>query len=160
MSFSLDKNGILTVKAKDKDTGKENKIEIKGSSGLNPEEVERMRKDAEAHADEDRKKVELINARNEADQLMFTIEKQLKEHGDKMSESDKSAIQAAVEKTKQACSRDDVAAIKQAGSDLAQAAQALAQYMQGGAGAGPRPSGEAGPGGKDDVMDAEFEVKK
>jgi molecular chaperone DnaK len=165
VSFALDKNGILTVKARDKDTGKENKIEIKGSSGLSQEEVERMRREAEAHADEDKKKIELINARNEADQMMFMIEKQLKEHGDKMSAGDKSAIQAAIEKTKQACSRDDTAAIKQAGSELAQAAQALAQYMQG-SGGGPRPSGDGGPqpggggGGKDDVMDAEFEVKK
>jgi molecular chaperone DnaK len=161
VSFSLDKNGVLTVKAKDKDTGKENKIEIKGSSGISHEEVERMRKEAEAHAAEDKKKVELIEARNQADHLIFTVEKQLKEHGDKMSGGDKSAIQAAIEKTKQACSRDDVNAIKQSANDLAQAAQALAQYMQGGGG-GPRPSEEpgGGKGGKDDVMDAEFEVKK
>jgi molecular chaperone DnaK len=162
VKFSLDKNGILTVTARDKDTGKENNIKIEGSSGLSQSEVERMRRDAEAHAAEDKKKVELIEARNQADQMIFTIEKQLKEHGDKMSAGDKSAIQAAIEKTKQACSRDDVSAIKQSSTELAQAAQALAQYMQGGGG-GPRPSGdgsEGAKGGKDDVMDAEFEVKK
>src|SRR6516162_1954575 len=87
VTFSLDKNGILQVKAKDLGTGKENKIEIKGSSGLSSEEVERMRKEAEAHADEDRKKVELITARNEADHLVFQIEKEMKTHGDKMSEA-------------------------------------------------------------------------
>src|SRR5258708_4146808 len=80
VTFSLDKNGILQVKAKDLGTGKENKIEIKGSSGLSSEEVERMRREAESHADEDRKKVELINARNEADQLIFQLEKEMKTH--------------------------------------------------------------------------------
>jgi molecular chaperone DnaK len=164
VSFALDKNGILTVKAKDKDTGKENKIEIKGSSGLNAEEVERMRRDAESHAAEDKKKVELIEARNQADQMVFQVEKLLKEHGDKLQERDKTAVQAAIEKTKQAMSGEDVQAIRQASSDLSVAAQSLSQYMQGGgagAGAGPRPSGDGeGKSGKDDVMDAEFEVKK
>jgi molecular chaperone DnaK len=165
VSFDLDKNGVLTVKARDKDTGKEAHIEIKGSSGLSPEEVERMRKEAEAHAAEDKKKVELIEARNQTDQAVFQVEKLLREHGDKMSANDKSAVQSAVEKAKQAMSGDDVQAIRQATSDLSVAAQSLAQYMQGGgAGSGPRPSGD-GPqggaaGGKDDVMDAEFEVKK
>jgi molecular chaperone DnaK len=165
VKFSLDKNGILTVSARDKDTGKENKIEIKGSSGLNQEEVERMRREAEAHAAEDKKKVELIEARNAADQMVFQVEKLLKEHGDKMSAGDKSAVQSAIEKTRQAMSGEDVQAIRQAASDLQVAAQGLAQYMQGGGGAGPRPSGDGqggqgGKGGKDDVMDAEFEVKK
>jgi molecular chaperone DnaK len=163
VKFALDKNGILTVTAKDKDTGKEAHIEIKGSSGLNTEEVERMRREAEAHAAEDKKKVELIEARNQADQIVFQIEKLLREHGDKMSAGDKSAVQSAVERTRQAMSGEDVQAIRQASSDLQVAAQSLAQYMQGGGGAGPRPSGDGsagGKGGKDDVMDAEFEVKK
>jgi molecular chaperone DnaK len=166
VKFSLDKNGILTVSARDKDTGKENKIEIKGSSGLSPEEVERMRRDAESHAADDKKKVELIEARNNADQIVFSVEKLLKEHGDKLNESDKSAVQSAIERTRQAMSGDDVQAIRQSASDLTVAAQSLAQYMQGGgAGGGPRPGdeghgGPGGGGGKDDVMDAEFEVKK
>lgn len=157
--FSIDANGILTVKAKDKDTGKEAKIEIKGSSGLDPHEVDRMRKDAEAHAAEEKRKVELIDARNQADAVIYGIEKQLKELGDKIGDADRQAIQSAVERTKQAASGEDVQAIRQAVSDLHAAAQAMAQHMH-------RPSGEdaAGAGGegkgKEDVIDAEFEVKK
>ena len=166
VTFDIDANGILNVSAKDKDTGKEAHIEIKGSSGLDPHEVERMRKEAEAHAADDKKKVELIEARNHADQAVFQIEKLLKEHGDKLGQADKDAIQSAIEKTKQAMSKDDVQAIKQTSSDLAVAAQALAAHVQGGGGPGggyqggaPSPGG--GPkGGKDDVIDAEYEVKK
>ncbi len=160
VTFSLDKNGILQVTAKDLDTNKEANIKIEGSSGLDPAEVERMRKEAESHAAEDRRKVELIEARNQADAVIFSIEKQLKELGEKVTDSDRQAIQAAVERTKQAASGEDVAAIRQAVSDLHVAAQAMAQHMH-------RPAGEEGapsPGesakGKDDVIDAEFEVKK
>jgi molecular chaperone DnaK len=168
VTFSLDTNGILTVKAKDKDTGKEAKIEIKGSSGLDPAEVERMRKEAEAHAAEDRRKVEVIEARNQADAVIFAIEKQLKELGDKIGGNDRQAIQSAIERTKQAASAEDVQAIRQAVSDLQVAAQAMAQHMNrpgdGGTGGGFPGGGESpkpeGGGGKDDVIDAEFEVKK
>ncbi len=164
VAFNLDTNGILTVSAKDKDTGKEAKIEIKGSSGLDAAEVERMRKEAEAHAADDKKKVELITARNEADNHMFTVEKLLKEHGDKLGDSEKSAIQSAVERVKQAASGEDTQAIKQATSDLMAASAALAQHL-GRQGGGPSPSpeppgGSSGAAGKDDVIDAEFEVKK
>jgi molecular chaperone DnaK len=167
VTFSIDANGILTVKAKDKDTGKEAKIEIKGSSGLDPAEVERMRKEAESHAEEDRRKVELIEARNQADAIIFGIEKQLKELGDKIGANDRQAIQAAVERTKQAASGEDVQAIRQAVSDLHAAAQAMAQQANrpgdggtsfGGSGGETPPPG--GGGGKEDVIDAEFEVKK
>jgi molecular chaperone DnaK len=166
VTFSIDANGILTVKAKDKDTAKEAKIEIKGSSGLDPHEVERMRKEAESHAEEDRRKVELIEARNQADQVIFAIEKQLKELGDKIGAGDRQAIQSAIERTKQAASGEDVQAIRQAVSDLHAAAQAMAQHMNrpgdGGTspGAGGEPPPGGGGGGKDDVIDAEFEVKK
>jgi molecular chaperone DnaK len=169
VAFNIDTNGILTVTAKDKDTGKEAKIEIKGSSGLDPAEVERMRKEAEAHAAEDKKKVELITARNEADNHIFAVEKLLKEHGDKLGEKEKSAIQSSIERVKQAASGEDTQAIKQATSDLTAAAAALAQHLGGQAGGhggpggptGPTgPDGSSGPGGKDDVIDAEFEVKK
>jgi molecular chaperone DnaK len=163
VTFNIDVNGILTVSARDEDTGKEAKIEIKGSSGLDPAEVERMRKEAEAHAAENKKKVELITARNEADNHIFAVEKLLKEHGDKLGESEKSAIQSAVERVKQAASGEDTQAIKQATSDLIAASSALAQHISRQSG-GPAPGGE-GPaggtgGGKEDVMDAEFEVKK
>ncbi|HEY7157684.1 MAG TPA: molecular chaperone DnaK [Gemmataceae bacterium] len=160
VTFSIDKNGILQVTAKDLDTQKEAKIEIKGSSGLDPAEVERMRKEAEAHAAEDHRKVEIIEARNQADALIFAIEKQLKELGDKIGGGDRQAIQSAIERTKQAASGEDVQAIRQAVSDLQAAAQAMAQHMHrpSGDGAAPETGGEGK--GKDDVIDAEFEVKK
>src|SRR5207245_10334602 len=103
----LDANGILNVKAKDLGTGKENKIEIKGSSGLDPSEVERMRKEAESHAGETKKRVELINARNEAEHHVYQIEKLLKEHGEKVSAGDKSAIEAAGAGVKEVAQGDD-----------------------------------------------------
>jgi molecular chaperone DnaK len=165
VTFALDKNGVLEVKAKDVDTGKEANIKIQGSSGLDPKEVERMRKEAEAHAAEDHRRVEIITARNEADQVIYEIEKVLKEHDAKIGGSEKEAIRSAVERTKQAASKDDPQAIKQAVSDLKVAAQSLAQYVQGGgphaAGGGPTHDGGApGKGGQEDVIDAEFEVKK
>jgi molecular chaperone DnaK len=164
VSFNLDANGVLKVTAKDLDTNKEAKIEIKGSSGLDPGEVDRMRKEAEAHAEEDRKKVELINARNEADHLIFQVEKQLSEAGDKISATDKGPIQAAVEKLKQTMSGTDTAAIKRGQGELMQAMEAMAAHLQRGAGGGPTPSGPepSGDAGKpkDDVIDAEYEVKK
>jgi molecular chaperone DnaK len=160
VTFSIDANGILTVKAKDKDTGKEAKIEIKGSSGLDPHEVERMRKEAEAHAAEEKKKVELIDARNQADAVIYGIEKQLRELGDKIGGADRQAIQSAIERTKQAASGEDVQAIRQAVSDLHAAAQAMAQHVHRPAGEGAAPGGGDAGKGKEDVIDAEFEVKK
>ncbi len=170
VTFDIDANGILKVTAKDKDTSKEAHIEIKGSSGLDPAEVERMRKDAESHAAEDKKKVELIEARNQADQAVFQTEKLLREHGDKLQAADKDAIQSAIEKAKQAMSNEDVQAIRQATSDLGVASQALAAHMQHGGGAhagggfqGAPDADGAAPGaggGKDDAIDAEYEVKK
>jgi molecular chaperone DnaK len=166
VKFNIDANGILQVSAKDLDTQKEAKIEIKGSSGLDPVEVERMRKEAEAHAADDRHKVEVINARNEAEHAIYSVEKVLKEHEGKVGESEKTAIRGAVERTKQAASGEDVQAIRQAVSDLQVAAQGLAKFVQGdgsagGHGAGAQ-AGAAGGGkqGPDDVIDAEFEVKK
>jgi molecular chaperone DnaK len=165
VTFSIDKNGILTVTAKDLDTNKEAKIEIKGSSGLDTGEVERMRKEAESHAEDDRRKVEVINARNEAEHTMYGIEKLLKEHESKIGDAEKAAIRGAVERCKQEASKDDPAAIRQAVSDLKAAAQSLAHYVQGdgstGAGAGAAEGAHAAGGkGPDDVIDAEFEVKK
>src|SRR5262249_9748368 len=164
VTFSLDKNGVLQVKAKDLDTQKEAHIEIKGSSGLDSSEVERMRKEAESHAGENKKKLELADARNEADTMVYQIEKVLSDAGDKVGASEKSAVQGAVERVKQAMAGQDVQALKQATSDLKVAAQGLAQYMQGGPQrGGPSPSGDGHPhgGGKpDDVIDAEFEEKK
>jgi molecular chaperone DnaK len=166
VTFDLDANGILKVSAKDLTSGKENTIRIEGSSGLSPSEVERMRREAEQHAAEDKKKVELITARNEADQAVFVVEKQLKELGDKIGGNDKAAIESAIGRVKQAAERDDPQAIRQAISDLQNAAQALVQHMRGqgaapagGDGFPPQP-GDGKDKGKDDVIDAEFEVKK
>jgi molecular chaperone DnaK len=173
VTFDIDHNGILHVSAKDLGTGKEQKIRIESSSGISPADVEKMRREAESHADDDKQKRELIDARNTADQLVYQIEKMLKESADKISDADKTPITAAVEKVKQAASRDDVAAIKQAIGELEQASHAMAAHLykggQGGAGPGPSggpssgPSGDGqgGPGkGRDDVVDAEYEVKK
>src|SRR5207244_3571457 len=175
VAFDIDANGILNVSAKDLGTGKEKKIRIESSSGLSATEVERMRKEAEAHAEEDRRKFDLIDARNHADQMVYQMEKLLKEHAAKITDSDKAPIQAAIEKVKQAASKDDVNAIKQAIEELQQTSHAMAQHLYkggpggeagGGPGAGPSggPSGDGhGPSpqqGKDDVIDAEFEVKK
>src|SRR5262249_15722192 len=132
VTFSIDKNGGLEVKAKDVDRGKEANIKIEGSSGLDPKEVERMRKEAEAHAAEDKRKLELIGARNEADAVIYELEKVLKEHESKIGASEKEAVRSAIERTKQAAGKDDAAAIRQAVSDLKVAAQSLAQYVQGG----------------------------
>jgi molecular chaperone DnaK len=96
VTFSLDKNGVLEVRAKDLDTGKEANIKIEGSSGLDPKEVERMRKEAEAHASEDKRKVELITARNEADAIIYEVEKILKEHESKIGSSEKEAVRSAI----------------------------------------------------------------
>ncbi|NBR06568.1 MAG: molecular chaperone DnaK [Planctomycetes bacterium] len=165
VTFALDTNGILKVTAKDLGTGKEAKVEIKGSSGISKEEVDRMRKDAELHADEDKRKLEIINARNEADNTVFQIEKQLKEHGAKLSDATKTAVQGAIDRVKQSCKGEDAQAMKQATSDLITASQELAKHMSGGAGDAGQPGaapGQGGPAGKggDDVIDAEFEVKK
>jgi molecular chaperone DnaK len=171
VAFDIDANGILHVSARDTATGKEQKIRIESSSGLSPADVDRMRKDAESHAGEDKQRRELIDARNSADQMVWLMEKTLKENAEKISESDKGPILAAIEKVKEAHKGEDVAAIKQAVENLQQASHAMAQHLykqQPGAGPGPgpegaAPSGDGQPGngkGKDDVIDAEFEVKK
>ncbi|HKI33870.1 MAG TPA: molecular chaperone DnaK [Gemmataceae bacterium] len=166
VTFDIDANGILNVSAKDKGTGKEKKIRIESSSGLSQSEVEKMRRDADTHASEDKHKRELIEARNEADNRIYQIEKLLKEHAAKLSDGDRRPIQAAVERVKQAASGDDVAAIRTALGELEQASHAMAQHLYrepGGPGGGPQQApgdGQAGGKGKDDVIDAEFEVKK
>ncbi len=163
VAFDIDANGILNVSAKDLKTSKENKITIKSDSGLSQEEVDRMRRDADAHAGEDKQKRELVDARNEADSTIYTIEKTLNEHGEKVPDSDKAPIQAAIEKLKQAASGDNVDAIRQAINNLQTAAQAMAQHVQSQGTEQPGGQPQAGGGESDkpdDVIDAEFEVKK
>jgi molecular chaperone DnaK len=168
VTFDIDANGILNVSARDKKTSKEAKIRIESSSGLSKDEVEKMRRDAEVHADEDKHKEELAKIRNEADSTIWSVEKLMKDNGDKLSDSDKAPIAAAVENVKKAASGTDVNAIRQALNNLQSAAHAMAQHVQRQGGGEPppggsRPSGEGTDGGtkggKDDVIDAEFEVK-
>src|SRR5262249_57956103 len=117
--------------AKDLGSGKEQKIRIEASSGLNSTEVERMRKEAEAHAEEDKKRRELIDARNQADQVVYQVEKLLKDNADRLAETDRAPVQAAVARIKDVMNRDDVQAIRRAVEDLQAASQAMAQHMQG-----------------------------
>ena len=169
VAFDIDANGILNVSAKDLGTGKEQKIRIESSSGLSKDQVEKMYRDAESHASDDKHRRELIEARNEADNRIYQIEKLLKENADKITDADRQPIQAAVEKLKQKASSEDTAAIRQAIEELQQASHAMAQHLYaqgkpGAAGPGPGPGPQATDGGpdkgKDDVIDAEFEVKK
>jgi len=165
VAFEIDVNGILHVSAKDLGTGKEQKIRIESSSGISAADVEKMRREAEVHAEEDKRKFELIDTRNKADHMILQIEKLLKEHGDKITESDKAPVQSAIDRLRELAKGEDVNAIRQAISDLERAANAIAQHVSskggGPAGAAPGGDGQAGAGkGKDDVIDAEFEVKK
>ena len=164
VSFDIDKNGILNVTARDQKTGKEVQRKIEQSSGLSTDEVEKMRKDAERFADDDKKKKELAEAQNEAESVIYEVEKAIREAGDKLGESDKAPVLAAVEKVRQVKDGQDVNAIRQAVNNLQTASHAMAQHVgRGGGGGGgsgePPPPGGGGKGG-DDVIDAEFEVKK
>jgi molecular chaperone DnaK len=164
VTFDIDHNGILNVSARDVGTGKEQKIRIESSSGLSKDEVEKMRREAESHADEDKKRRELIDERNKADAMVYELEKQLKEHGSKLSEADVAPIRQAMDRVKEAAKGNDAAAIRQAVATLQEAAQAMGKHIYGkGPGAGPGADGGPQPGEgpkKPDVEDAEFEVKK
>ncbi|HGG60494.1 MAG TPA: molecular chaperone DnaK [Gammaproteobacteria bacterium] len=160
VTFDIDANGILKVSAKDKATGKEQAIEIKASSGLTEEEIQRMVRDAEQHADEDRRKRELVEARNQADQLIHLTETSLKENGDKVGESEKEKVKAAIEDLKNAIKGDDKAEIERRQEALKSASTAM---MQAATSAGATAGGSAGgstagaSAGDEDVVDAEFE---
>lgn len=163
VAFNIDVNGILNVSAKDLGTGKEQTVRIEQSSGLNEGEIEKMRKDAEAHADEDAKKRKLAEARNKASSLVYSTEKLLKEHADKLDAGSKSAIEAAIQKVKDNESGEDEAGILQATDELEQAAQAASKHIY--SRTAPPPGAEAATAGAtagagDDVIDAEFEKKE
>jgi molecular chaperone DnaK len=170
VTFDIDANGIVNVQAKDLGTGKEQKITITSSSGLNKDEVERMTKDAEAHAEEDRKRREEIEARNRADQAVYAAERFIKDTGDKMSPADRQAIESASESLKKAIEANDMAAINRAMDELTQAQHkaAASLYQQastpgggspgaGQAGGGDGAAGRASSAGgtQGDVIDAE-----
>lgn len=164
VTFDIDANGILNVSAKDKGTGKEQKIRIEASSGLTDEEIEKMKKEAEANAETDKKEKEKIDKLNAADSMVFQTEKQLKEYGEKLSEGNKTAIESALNNLKEAHKSQDIAAIDKAMEAINAAWQGAAQEMyaasggeqQGSADAGGQPNAGA-PGSDSDVSDVEYE---
>jgi molecular chaperone DnaK len=163
VSFDIDANGILHVSAKDKNTGKEQKITIKASSGLSEDDIKRMVKDAEAHAEEDRKFKEVVESRNKADALIHGTDKALKDLGDKVSGEDRAKIESAMSDLKGVLNSDDKDIIEKKAQALSEVAQKLAQQayaQQAGAGAAGAESAQPGSGPKDDVLDAEFEEVK
>jgi molecular chaperone DnaK len=174
VAFDIDANGILHVSAKDKGTGKENKITIKANSGLSEAEIEKMVKDAEVNAAEDAKKVELVQARNQADAMLHSVKKSVAEHGDKLEGPEKDKIEAALKAVDEALKGDDKADIEAKTEALMAASQKLgekmyadtqaAQAAAGAAAAGAAGGGEAPkakPADDDNVVDADFkEVKK
>jgi len=170
--FDIDANGILNVSAKDMASGKEQKIEIKGTSGLTEEEIKKMTEDAQRHEEEDKKRREVIDARNQADQLVYQTEKMLKEYGDKVGPQERGNIESAMNSLKEVSKGDDVNAIKRATENLMAASQEIGKRMyeqvakqatQGAAAGAPGAAPGAGEEkkGKDggDVIDAEYEVK-
>jgi molecular chaperone DnaK len=167
VTFDIDANGILNVTAKDKATNNEQKITITSSSGLSKDEVDKMARDAESHASDDRKKKEEIESRNRADAMVYNIEKMLKEHRDKVAASDAKAVEEALEETKKAMAEGGIDRINQATSKLETASHKLAEAMYkaagptpgqpgGPSGDGQAAGGEAKPKEKDNVVDAEF----
>jgi len=167
VTFDIDANGILHVSAKDKGTGKENKITIKANSGLSESEIQQMVKDAELNAAEDHKKVELVQARNQGDAMVHSVRKSLGEHGDKLDAGEKDKIEAAIKALEEAVKGDDKAAIESKTEALMTASQKLGEKMYADAAAaaqaaGAAPEGaQAGAAADDNVVDAEVkEVKK
>ena len=174
MTFDIDANGILKVSAKDQGTGQEKNITINNSSGLDSDEIEKMKSEAEANAESDQAKRDLVDAKNQGEGFVYEVEKQVKEHGDKLDEAETKAIEDAKTELKTALETDDIAAIQAKTEALQKASYKLAEkiYGQAGeAGAGaeggpdmPPPGTEAPSGGSDNekdekIIDADFEVK-
>jgi molecular chaperone DnaK len=172
VKFDLDANGILSVSAKDLGTGTEQTVRIEQSSGLSESEIDKMRKDADSHAAEDKKKRALVEARNDAESRAYQLEKLIKQQGDKLQASDKSALEAAIVKVRETAKGEDVDRIKAAIGELEAASHAMSEALYksaAGAGAGPQAAGAnggasdgaaSGQSADDDAIDAEFEVKK
>ena len=171
VSFDIDANGILNVRAVDKGTGKEHSIRIEASSGLSDSDIERMKSEAEANAEGDKARREVIDLKNQCDHIVHETDKQLEEHGDKLDDGDKAAIETAKEELKKAAEGEDKAAIEAALQNFQTKAQKLGEILyaqqQAGAEGGPGPDAEAAPeagsghdaGGDDEPGDADFEVK-
>jgi molecular chaperone DnaK len=172
VTFNIDANGLLNVTARDKATGKEHTIRIESSGGLSKDEIERMNRDAEAHAADDKKRRELAEARNTAEQRVYSLEKLLEENKDKLSEGDRAALQAAIDKVNEVKKGEDPSEINRAVDDLSKAAHAMSEHLYASAGAAPGGGPGSAPGGgaseapntggakPDDVIDVEFEEGK
>jgi molecular chaperone DnaK len=162
VTFDIDANGIVHVSAKDLGTGKEQKITITASSGLNKEDIDKMVREAESHAEEDKRKREEIEVRNQADTLTYNTEKVLNENKEKLSAEDVKAVEDAIKETREAIDSNNTALIKEKMEALNKASHKLAEIMYQKASAGsqtppPPPGGGAKAGGQEDVVDAEFE---
>jgi len=173
VSFSIDANGILSVSAKDKATGKEQSVEIKGSSGLDAAKIDQMRKEAEAHAEDDKKRRELVDLKNQADAFAYQMEKLLADQGQKVSAGDRGNIESGISQLREALKGDDAQAIQRAMQNLQQASYKVAEEMYKttdkgapGPAAAPGPEAEPDPDAKpdkpddDDVIDADYDVKQ
>jgi molecular chaperone DnaK len=164
VTFDIDANGILSVSAKDKGTGKEQKVKIEAGSGMSKDEVERMARDAQSHAAEDKKRRELVDLKNQADSLAYQAEKQIKENGGKLDAASKGKAEAAIADLKKAAESDNADKLKAAIGSFETAMSAMSAGMAGG-GAGGNPGATAGAGatsgkgGDEDIKDADFEVK-
>jgi len=160
VKFDIDANGILQVTAKDLGSDKEATVRIEESAGLSDSEIEAMRTDAEDNAEEDKRQFELVEARNQADNLCYQMEKMIKENEEKLSEEDTSSLNAAIERTREAAKSEDTQTIRTAVSELEQASHAFSKTLYENAGAegeaeADSPSDESA----DDAIDADFEVK-
>lgn len=165
VKFDIDQNGILNVTAREVGSGKEASVKIQQSSGLSKTEIEAMQKDAEEHAEEDRRQFELAEARNKAQHLTYELEKQMKENEEKLSDSDREPLNTAIEKVRKASETGDTESIKSATNELEQAAQAFSKVLYEKAGSGASPAGasagdSSASADDEDAIDAEFEVKK
>ena len=164
VTFDMDQNGILNVSAKDLGIGKAASVRIEQSAGLSEQEIERTRRDAEQHADEDKHRRELADLRNQADQMCFQLEKLIKEHSDRLSDADKGPLEKAIGKTRQTAKGDDASAIKSAISELEQASHAVSRVLYERTQSESQPDEKVEPcrpspeGTDDDVVDAEFKV--
>ena len=169
VTFSIDANGILNVSAKDLATGKEQSIEIKGSSGLEQSEIEKMKKDAEAHAEDDKKRRQLVDLKNQGDAMAYNMEKMLKDQGEKVSAGDRGNIESAISSLREALKGEDAEAIRRAMQNLETASHKVAEEMYKAASGKAQAAGPSAPPpgdqpkkdkGGDDVIDAEYEVKE
>jgi molecular chaperone DnaK len=156
VSFDIDANGIVNVAAKDVATGKEQKITISGASGLSKDEVARMVKDAEAHASEDKTRRDLIDARNQADSLAYSVEKTINENRDRLPAVDVSRVEGAIGALREAAKGDSLEAIQAASAELQKASHAIAEQLYKHQASGPRPQGPGqASGSRDDVVEGE-----